>query len=399
MLQHTYLKQDNEKLKEENSSLQQLVRDAQMKVKELSSSLQKGCVNVMPSMTVCNDLLEESSEKSFDRPATGFALAGTSHLQSPGLCLSRSEAIAVGQSNGYISFWSIRNKQSKLSEKKVTRKVSESLFRFSSERIHGLDEESPIHSISNPIKLHDSAVTSIEWLNSRTLSSVSLDSKLRIYDLNSNKSRLINLIAPSISHTILNNNFIVASCTNQIQVIDEKSSKINTLKMEDIITCISNTNLGLLAGTLTGKLHLIDPRMWNFYQSIQLSPAELPISKISGNTNITITSFDGVVRLLGNELPLFIEKEFSRAPIMGSIIGSCCVNLQNRDDFVISGSTNCRAFVWPKVGNSQSLVLKGDIIYDCMVLNDFVGSFITTDSSSTLSLWACSFNDHKDFIF
>ena len=133
-------------------------------------------------------------------------------------------------------------------------------------------------------------------------------------------------------------------------------------------------------------------RINKIYQKLQISAAKLPISKISGYDSVTVTSFDGIVRLIGNELPLFVEKEYSRTPINGLIIGSCCVPLANRDDFIISGSNIGKAIVFSSTDTVKTLPHVGGIVYDCVPLKKFVGSFVTCDSAGYLVMWARSFD-------
>jgi len=399
MLKHSQLlRNDNDKIKEQNRFLETLVKDAQTRVKELSSTLQKGQVNVMPSMTVCNDLIDTKPTGNNERSTTGFASAGFVSLKSPALCLSEGQFIAAGETEGKISLWSTRQPNSPTFTKKPQRNPSGSLYRFSFEKGPGIEDEtssSPFVSASLPLSGHTAPVCSLQWVNNHVLSSVSLDSSMRIWDITTSKSTPIHLPYPSVSHTMAANGFIIASCTNQLFSVDERDGIAQKIPMDTVITTVSKTDLGLLMGTLNGNVHLIDPRMWKSYQYIQLSPSELPISKISGTSMVSVTSFDGVIRVLGGELPLFVEKEYARSPIMGSIIGSCCVSLKARDDFVVCGSTNSKAIVWSKSGNMQTLNHKGSIIHDCIATTNFVGSFLTCDSSSTLTMWACTFSDTK----
>lgn len=397
MLKHHHLlQQDNLKLQEQNRYLELLVKDAEEKVKELSSTLQKGLVNVMPSVTVCNDLLEISKDNREVHPTTGFASAGSVTLDAPALCLDDGVFIAAGQTNGAISLWSAQQPdgESNSSSKQKNRNSSGTLYRFSTEKsIMDAEEKNPIVKQSNPLVGHRGPVTSVKWIDNVNLSSVSLDATLKIWDVTTAKYNSIALDCPSVSHTIVDNCFAIASCTNKIFFSDPKDPTVQSIENYEIVTSIAKTNLGLLIGTENGKILVIDPRMWKPYQSIQLSQAELPISKISGVSEITVTSFDGIVRTIGNELPLFVEKEFVRAPIMGSIIGSCCVSISSKNDFVVSGSTDGRAIVWPKNGPAQNLSHKGSIVYDCANVGKFVGSFITCDNASNLTMWACSFNE------
>ena len=398
MMKHQFLlKQENAKLKEQNEYLEKLVQDAQERVKSLSSSLQKGLVNVMPSITVCNDLIEAATSGKEEAPSTGFASAGSVKLDEPALCLDERDLIAAGQTNGAISLWAATQPEfsNETSTKTKTRNSSGTLYRFSTEIGPEPETNNPLVRKSNPLFGHSCPVTSVKWFDDNTLSSVSLDATLKLWDIRTARMKgSVQLECPSVSHTVIDQTYGIASCTNKIIHVDPRESDIGTsIETKEIITSIQQTDLGLLIGTETGKIMMIDPRLWKPYQSIQLSPAFLPISKISGTSEVTVTCFDGVVRTIGNELPLFVSREYVRAPIMGSIIGSCVVSLSSKDDFVVSGSTGGKAIVWPKTGSSHELLHSGSTVYDCVNISSFVGSFVTCDSSSHLTMWACSFND------
>ena len=396
------LQKENEKLEEQNKYLQKLVFDAQEKVRELSVSLQRKMVNVMPSITVCNDLLETSEQKDDEMPSAGFASAGSVKLDAPALCLNDGPFIAAGQENGAISLWSAQQPDDEQNRNKTKNRASSSgtLFRFSTEQGMSSEPEKqgPLTKRSNPLIGHRGPVTSVKWFDDTTLSSVSLDSTLKLWDVTTAKYHSVSLECPAVSHTIIDGTFAIASCTNSIFQCDPKDPVAASIETSEIITAIQQTELGLLIGTVTGKLLMIDPRMWKPYQSIQLSPAFLPISKISGFSEVTVTCFDGVVRSIGNELPLFVAHEFVRAPTMGTIIGSCSISIASKDDFVVSGSTEGRAIAWSNTGTIQSLYHRGSTVFDCVPITSFVGSFITSDSSPRLTMYACSFNDNLDQI-
>ena len=392
MLKHNrILHKENDALKEENARLLHLVHAAQQRIKDISGSLQKNHVNIMPSITVCNDDGDSGTiSKRSERVPSCFASAGHVMLDSPALCLSVGRFIAAGQSNGDISLWSVQ-------ESDQPRPSSGVLYRFNSSdqtgpRLERSSSASPLSKAMEELHGHVSAVTSIIWNDQDEISSVSLDSTLRIWDVTNASCQTFPVSIPAISHAQLDQTYVVASCTRSIFVIDPREGIPNEVALDNEITAVAATNLGMILGTSSGALMLYDPKMNKVYQELQVSQARLPISKISGFSNVTVTSFDGIVRLIGTELPLYVEKEFSRAPINGSIIGSCCVSLANRDDFVISGSTIGKTIVWSSQDSIHTLGHPGSIIYDCVPLNNFVGSFVTCDSSKNLTMWARSFD-------
>lgn len=389
------LHKENDNLKEENARLSHLIHLAQQKIKELSGDLQKNQVNVMPTITVCNDLVEPTSSKRNERITSCFASAGQVQLSSPALSLSDGTFIAAGEMNGSISLWSV-------SQNMPTKTSSNVLFRFSNQDIHlstsnndfKASPPNPLSKATDPLIGHKNPVTSVHWNSSSTISSTSLDSTIKIWDIEANSSQTYSTKIPTISHAIIDSSILAASCTKSVFSLDTRESTCKEIVLDGdpIITSIASTNLGIIMGTDDGCLLLYDPRINKIYQTLQISPAHLPISKISGDTSITVTSFDGIVRLLGNELPLFVEKVLSRAPINGSIIGSCCVSLANRDDFIVSGSTIGKAIVWTSPDTFQTLPHPGDCVFDCVQLNKFVGSFVTCDSAGSLIMWARSFD-------
>ena len=111
---------------------------------------------------------------------------------------------------------------------------------------------------------------------------------------------------------ILDNSILAVTCSKSIFSVDMREGKPNEITLNDdsAITSVASTSLGLLLGTSDGSILLYDPRINKVYQKLQISVAKLPISKISGHDSVTVTSFDGIVRLIGNELPLFVEKVF-----------------------------------------------------------------------------------------
>lgn len=387
------LHKENDNLKEENARLSHLIHLAQERIKELSGNLQKNQVNVMPTITVCNDLNETSSKRN-ERVTSNFASAGQIQLSSPALSLCDGTFIAAGETNGSISLWSA-------SQNFPIKTTNNTLFRFSSESsIISSNPDikpsapNPLSKASEPLTDHQDAVTSVHWINASTISSVSLDSTIRIWDIQKSTSQSFSISIPSISHAVLENLILAVTCTKSIFSVDIREGKPNeiTLNENSTVTSVASTSLGLLMGTSEGAILLYDPRINKIYQKLQISTAKLPISKISGYDSVTVTSFDGIVRLIGNELPLFVEKEFSRSPTNGLIIGSCCVPLANRDDFIISGSSIGKAIVFSSSDTVKTLPHVGGIVYDCEPLQKFVGSFVTCDSAGNLVMWARSFD-------
>lgn len=385
------LHKENDNLKEENARLSHLIHLAQERIKELSGNLQKNQVNVMPTITVCNDLNETSSKRN-ERVTSNFASAGQIQLSSPALSLCDGTFIAAGETNGSISLWSA-------SQNFPIKTTNNTLFRFSSETsITSSDIKpstpNPLSKASEPLTGHQDPVTSIQWINSNTLSSVSLDSTIKIWDIQKSTSQSFSISIPAVSHAIFDSSILAVTCTKSIFSVDMREGKPNEIALDDDspITSIQSTSLGLLMGTSKGAIFLYDPRVNKIYQKLQISAAKLPISKISGYDSVTVTSFDGIVRLIGNELPLFVEKEYSRTPINGLIIGSCCVPLANRDDFIITGSNIGKAIVFSSTDTVKTLPHVGGIVYDCVPLKKFVGSFVTCDSAGYLVMWARSFD-------
>lgn len=385
------LHKENDNLKEENARFSHLIHLAQERIKELSGNLQKNQVNVMPTITVCNDLNETSSKRN-ERVTSNFASAGQIQLSSPALSLCDGTFIAAGETNGSISLWSA-------SQNFPIKTTNNTLFRFSSETsITSSDIKpstpNPLSKASEPLTGHQDPVTSIQWINSNTLSSVSLDSTIKIWDIQKSTSQSYSISIPAVSHAIFDSSILAVTCTKSIFSVDMREGKPNEIALDDDspITSIQSTSLGLLMGTSKGAIFLYDPRVNKIYQKLQISAAKLPISKISGYDSVTVTSFDGIVRLIGNELPLFVEKEYSRTPINGLIIGSCCVPLANRDDFIITGSNIGKAIVFSSTDTVKTLPHVGGIVYDCVPLKKFVGSFVTCDSAGYLVMWARSFD-------
>lgn len=393
MLKHNrLLHKENDSLKEQNNRLFHLVHQAQQKVKQLSVNLQKNQVNVMPSLTVCNELIDTSASKRNERITSSFAQAGQINLSSPVLTLTDGTFIAAGLLDGSISLVTVH--QPNL-DNSPQRSPSSSLYRFSSEGVNqnmSPRPTNPLGKASDQLQGHRAPVTSLQWLSDKTLTSVSLDSSLKIWDIQTAKFQSIFLNVPAVSHTLIDHSILVGTCTDNLFSIDIRSPTPNVISFDEIVTSVAATDLGYLLGTANGKILLFDPRINKAYQSVQVSPAELPISKISGKSSVTITSFDGIVRLLGQELPLFVEKEYARAPINGSIIGSCCVSLATRDDFIISGSTIDKAIVWTSPDSSQTLNHNASTVFDCIPISNFVGSFLTCDNAGFVTMWARSFD-------
>ncbi|OHS99395.1 hypothetical protein TRFO_34169 [Tritrichomonas foetus] len=390
MIKHNrLLHKENDTLKEENTRLSHLIHLAQQRIKDLSGTLQKNQINIMPTITVCNDLIETSTSKRNERMSACFASAGQVQLDSPATCLCDGTFIAAGEINGSISLWSA-------SQNIQSRSTTNSLYRFSSTDSSKSIEKSsltnPLNKASDPLVGHEGPVTSIQWFDANSISSVSLDSTLRIWDISTSQCQTYHISIPSVSHAIVDTSIVAANCTKSIFFVDTREETPTEIVLDSPITSVASTNLGLFMGNSTGALLLYDPRINKVYQELQISAARLPISKISGTNNVTVTSFDGIVRLIGTELPIFVEKEFSRAPINGSIIGSCCVSLANRDDFIICGSTSGKAIVWTSSDAVQTLSHTGNIVYDCVPLNSFVGSFVTCDNANYLTMWARSFD-------
>jgi hypothetical protein len=384
--QNRRLQAENDSLQEQNTRLAHFIALAERRVKDLSGSLQRNHVNVMPTITTCEDLVKPASEPQDDNVSLLFAKAGQVKLTSPATTLADGTFLAAGESKGQISLWSI--------DKSIAF-PSGSRYRYSSNSSRPSSPSPAVSPISNtrePLTGHTDLVTSVTWHDSRHLSSVSLDGTLRLWDIESSSSDSFSLNIPAVSHSVLDSSIIIATCTRRILQIDPRDPRPTVTQSDSIITSIEHTRLGLVQGTATGDLLLLDSRINKTYQTLRASPGRLAISRISGYENPTVTAFDGYVRLLGAELPMFIEKEYARAAISGAIIGSCALPLVARDDFVISGSAGGNAIVWTSSNTVAMLGHKGQVVSDCVPLKAFVGSFATCDSAATLTVWTRSFD-------
>ncbi|KAH0791806.1 ribosome biogenesis protein WDR12 [Histomonas meleagridis] len=376
------MQKENDLLNEENQKLSCLVKMAQERVKELSASLQNSQVNILPPITVCNEIVGSNGQKKQEKVTSFFEAVGKVSLSSIPLTLCDGPLVAVGESNGSISLWDFN------ALKCGQNMLSLYRFRFQS------DSESfagPIQKVPQSLVGHDGPVTSVLWLENNSISTVSLDSTLKIWDVETAKNQSFYINVPSVSHADIGSSTLIANCTKNIVSIDTRDPNPSVLEMESPVTAVANTELGILLGTSTGSLLLFDPRTNKSYQSLKVSNAQLPISKISGKKNITVTSFDGIVRQIGNELPIYIQKEYSRSPTNGSIIGSCCVSLAS-EDFLISGSTIGKAVIWKSSQQVQTLQHSGNIVYDCVPLHNCAGSFITCDNSKHMTMYSRSFD-------
>ena len=94
------MQKENDILKDENQKLSYLVKLAQERIKDLSSSLQKMKVNVLPPITVCNELV---GQKKIEKVVPFFATTGKVTLDSIPLTLCENASqIYAGQINGDI---------------------------------------------------------------------------------------------------------------------------------------------------------------------------------------------------------------------------------------------------------------------------------------------------------
>ncbi|KAH0785512.1 WD40-repeat-containing domain protein [Histomonas meleagridis] len=383
MFNHNRLMQkENEILNEENQKLLHLVKMAQERVKELSGSLQNSKVSILPPITVCNELVESNGQKKSEKYTSFFDAVGKVSLSSIPLTLCDGPLVAVGESNGSISLWDFNTLKCNQNMLSLYR------FRFQESSDANIG---PIKKASQPLTGHEGPVTSVKWVNDSSLSTVSLDSTLKIWDIETGENQSFYTSVPAVSHASIESSILVASCTKNLVSIDVRDPNPTIMEMNTPITAVASTSLGILLGTSTGSLLLFDPRTNKTYQSIQVSTAQLPISKISGTKNITVTSFDGIVRQIGNELPIYVQKEYARSPTNGSIIGSCCVSLAS-EEFVISGSTIGKAVIWKSSKYVQTLQHSGNIVYDCIPLNNYVGAFVTCDNSKQMTMYARSFD-------
>jgi WD40 repeat protein len=375
--QNRLLTQENASLNDENARLACSIESAQQRVKDLSGILQKCHVNVMLAIAVFNGLMSPSRPKDPTVLPSWFSRAGQVQLPSPAMALADGPFLAAGETNGQISILS------------VVRHRLQGFYRFPS-------DTSALRGISiarESLKGHTSSVLSLRWDANNQLSSASLDSTLRIWDLDhSCAASTFDLGMPIVSHTTLDASMIAATCTRCLISLDPRDPDPVSIAADSVITSANLTRFGLLLGTTAGEILLFDTRINKAYQSLLISPTHLAVSKISGTDNVTITAFDGGVRLLGDELPLFVEREFWHAPINGSIIGSCALPIISRDDFVVSGSTNGNAIVWSSFGGLATLQHRGQLVYDYARMDAFVGAFATCDNSGFVTMWARSFD-------
>ena len=375
-------------LKDENIRLSRWIAHAEQKVKELTDSLQRRQVAIMPAITVCNEFTDSSTQtKRNDRTAPCFAMACQVQLTSPALTLSEgTQFLAAGEMNGNVSLWSIGDTYRSAS--------SSGLYRFSAEGEFLPNQQTPITKGMDPFTGHKASVTSLAWLEGTNLTSVSLDGTLKLWSTDNGECvSTFDVGMAAVSHASTDASLLVAGCVRQLANVDLRDPSPTVIKTDSAITALEATNLGLVLGTSTGEVLLFDTRVMRAYQRLQISPAHLPVSRISGVEATTVTCFDGYVRLLGTELPLFVQRECEKASINGELIGSCTVPIVEKDEFIVSGSTNGKAMVWTSTGNVFPLAhAKGATVYDCVRLSMYVGSFVTCDSARNITMWARAFD-------
>jgi WD40 repeat protein len=375
-LQGRTLQKENDLLQAENSRLAHFIELTQQRLHELSGSLQKRQVNVMPAISVGDDIVHQPPSNPTRIPLW-FSKAGSIQLSTAPLTLADGQFLAAGESGGSISLISTGGSDSPV------------LYRFPSDA-----STNSLARVGSELGGHSAPVTSLHWHGKSELSSVSLDGSLRIW----NVERLtgvsqFDLGIPSISHTIMDEAVVTANGTKRLVTVDLRDPKPTVLATDTPVTSVAYTRLGFLLGTTTGEVLLFDPRIARVYQSAQLCPTKLPISRISGFDTVTVTAFDGYVRTLGEELPLFVENEYRHAPINGSIIGSCALQMLARDDFIVSGSIGGHAIVWPALGDSVRLRHRGPLVSDCVALRNYIGAFASCDSAGFVTMWARCFDE------
>lgn len=371
-------------LVDENSRLSHGISAAEQQIKDLSVALQRQHISVMPKIAVNEDLIRTSTNavRGFNKQPC-FAVACQVQLSAPALTLCEGmNYLAAGQADGAISLWTVTHNN---------RNSSGGIFRFSSEGVS--HTRGPLKQEVEPLVGHKGSVTSLAWLEGLDITSVSLDGTLKCWHIDRpSEPDSFNLSIPAVSHTSCESSLVAAACTKELANVDLRDPNPTMIPMDSCITAVENTNLGLLLGTTTGEVLLFDMRTCRSFQTLQASPAKQPISRISGVMSTTVTCFDGYVRLIGGELPLFVEKEYAKAPISGSMIGSCTVPFATKDEFIVSGSTASKAIVWTSSDSIITLPHHGHIVYDCEKLESFVGSFVTSDSAKNLTMWARSFD-------
>jgi hypothetical protein len=376
ILQSRTLQKENDLLQEQNANLAHFIELAEQRVQELSGSLQKRQINIMPAISVCDNMAPPTRSRPQSLP-NWFSKAGFVQLPSAPLTLADGTFLAAGESGGSISLISTGGSDFPVLYRFPSDGSGNSLTRVDSQSLSG----------------HSGSVTSLQWHNNSELSSVSLDGSLRLWNVERSSSiSQFDLSFPSVSHALFDETIIAVNCTKKIVSVDLRDPNPTIQTMEVPVTSVGATHLGLLLGTTTGEVLLFDARNGRIYQSVQLSQTRMPISRITGFDTVTVTSFDGYVRLLGDELPLFVEKEYRHAPMNGSIIGSCTLKMVAKDDFVVSGSIGGNVVVWTSPEDSMRLKHRASLVSDCVALGRYLGAFAACDNAGFVTMWARCFN-------
>ena len=279
------LHKENDNLQDENAHLAKLVQNAEERVKKLTNLLQKNNYNVLPVLTVCNNLIKTNIKPITSNQSAHYVQGGYISLQSPALCLADGPYVAAGQINGEISLWSIRQGESRRNTLDCNRSSTHSIYRISSsENSSNFNEREPSNALfkaSDALIGHNGPVSSLNWHHD-ILSSVSLDCTLKVWDISTSRNQSVYFGMPASSHCPIDNNYLISTCTKKMFIVDPRNNSTTSFRLEESITAVASTDLGTILGTSTGKLLLFDIRNSKIYQSLQVSSAKLPISRISG---------------------------------------------------------------------------------------------------------------------
>ena len=206
------MQKENDILKDENQKLSYLVKLAQERIKDLSSSLQKMKVNVLPPITVCNELV---GQKKIEKVVPFFATTGKVTLDSIPLTLCENASqIYAGQINGDISLM------------KVNDNGQNSFYRFNGSLLNQqIDQDfGPISKVGD-LRGHEGPVHSLQSYKENSLTSVSLDSTLKIWDVETGKNQSYYINIPSVSHVVVNDTVMIANCSKNLVSVDTRDRK------------------------------------------------------------------------------------------------------------------------------------------------------------------------------
>jgi hypothetical protein len=105
--QNLSLGKKNSDLKDENKFLAEYVRKGQELVHSLSVNLQRYSVNIMPNLTVNQNIFVSNSSQNSEISNLPFVQTGKTKLIHHGTCVSENNFLSIGHKNGDISIWKI----------------------------------------------------------------------------------------------------------------------------------------------------------------------------------------------------------------------------------------------------------------------------------------------------